>query len=135
MADYLEKEKAISLEMARLGIREEGIIERFIRSSAPGGQNVNKTSTCVYLKHLPTGIEVKCQKERSQSQNRYFARILLLKKIKENLLKKELERKQHIEKLKRQRRKKPRSLKLRIHEEKKKHSQKKSFRFKVRHIE
>ena len=55
------------------GIREEELKERFIRSSAPGGQNVNKTSTCVYLKHLPTGLEVKCQIERSQAQNRYLA--------------------------------------------------------------
>jgi protein subunit release factor B len=135
MANYFDKEKALSLEMARLGLREEDIIERFVRSSAPGGQNVNKTSTCVYLKHVPTGTEVKCQKERSQAQNRYFARELLLKKIKESLLKRQLEQKHRIEKLKRQRRKKPKYLKLRILEEKKKHAQKKSFRLKVRHIE
>ncbi|MDD4183782.1 MAG: peptide chain release factor-like protein, partial [Candidatus Omnitrophica bacterium] len=59
------------------GIREEDIVEKFIRASGPGGQFVNKTSSCVYLKHIPTGIEVKCQKERSQALNRYAARKIL----------------------------------------------------------
>ena len=67
--------------MARLGIREQDIVESFIRSKGPGGQNVNKTSTCVYLKHIPTGIEVKCQKERMQVLNRYIARKILVSKI------------------------------------------------------
>jgi peptide chain release factor len=69
-----EKSRALQERMAALGIREEDIEERFVRSSGSGGQKVNKTSTCVYLKHLPTGIEVKCMKERSQSLNRFFAR-------------------------------------------------------------
>ena len=67
--------------MSRLGIRQDDIAENFIRSSGPGGQNANKTSTCVYLKHLPTGIEVKCQRERSQVLNRLLAYKLLLNKI------------------------------------------------------
>ena len=60
--------------MAALGIREEDLEEKFIRSSGKGGQHVNKTSTCVWLKHLPSGIEVKCMEERSQSINRFLAR-------------------------------------------------------------
>ena len=63
----IEKERVLLEKMQHLGIREEDIVERFIRSRGHGGQNVNKVSTCVYLKHLPTGIEVKCQQERSVS--------------------------------------------------------------------
>jgi len=62
----LGKEKSLREMMARLGVREEDIVERFIRAQGPGGQNVNKVSTCVHLRHsLLMGIEVKCQQERS----------------------------------------------------------------------
>ena len=67
--------------MEELNILEKDIEEKFVRSSGHGGQNVNKTATCVYLKHVPTGIEVKCMKDRSQSINRFLARRELLKKI------------------------------------------------------
>ncbi|MDI6763534.1 MAG: peptide chain release factor-like protein [Thermodesulfobacteriota bacterium] len=69
-----EKNRALRERMEALGIHEKDIEERFIRSSGRGGQKVNKTSTCVYLKHLPTGIEVKWMTERSQALNRFFAR-------------------------------------------------------------
>jgi peptide chain release factor len=69
--------------MEELGIFEKDIDEKFVRSSGHGGQNVNKTSTCVYLKHIPTGIEVKCMKDRSQSINRFLARRELVKRIEE----------------------------------------------------
>jgi protein subunit release factor B len=67
--------------MSALGVREEDIAESFIRSSGKGGQHVNKTSSCVYLRHLPTGLEVKCGTDRSQSVNRFLARRELLEKI------------------------------------------------------
>ena len=67
--------------MTFFGIREEDIAEKFIRSSGKGGQHVNKTSTCVWLKHLPTGIEVKCMEERSQSLNRLLARRELVERV------------------------------------------------------
>jgi peptide chain release factor len=76
-----EKNKWLREHMEALDIQEKDIEEKFIRSSGHGGQNVNKTSTCVYLKHLPTGIEVKCMKDRSQSINRFLARRELVKKI------------------------------------------------------
>jgi protein subunit release factor B len=91
------KEKALAEKMEALNIREEDIEESFIRSSGKGGQHVNKTSTCVYLKHLPTGLEVKCQQERSQSPNRYRARVLLAGKIEQLIKGRESEEIQRIE--------------------------------------
>jgi protein subunit release factor B len=76
-----EKRWWLAERMEVLGVREEDIEEKFIRSSGSGGQKVNKTSTCVYLRHIPTGIEVKCMKERSQSLNRFLARRDLVEKI------------------------------------------------------
>jgi len=81
-----KKEKALLERMKELGIKEEDLIEKFVLSSGKGGQKRNKTSTCVYLKHIPTGIEVKCEKTRSQSLNRFFARRILVEKIEEKLL-------------------------------------------------
>jgi peptide chain release factor len=76
-----EKNRWLQGRMEELGILEKDIEEKFIRSSGHGGQNVNKTSTCVYLKHIPSGIEIKCMKDRSQSINRFLARRELIKKI------------------------------------------------------
>jgi len=76
-----EKNKWLKEKMESLGIREADIEEKFIRSSGKGGQNVNKTATCVYLKHIPTGIDVKCMKDRSQSINRFLARRELVERI------------------------------------------------------
>ena len=76
-----EKSRWLAERMEALGVREEDIEEKFVRSSGSGGQKVNKTSTCVYLRHIPTGIEVKCMKERSQSLNRFLARRELVEKI------------------------------------------------------
>jgi len=76
-----EKNRWLKERMEVLGIHEKDIEEKFIRSSGSGGQKVNKTSTCVYLKHLPTGIEVKWMKERSQSLNRFLARRELVRRI------------------------------------------------------
>jgi protein subunit release factor B len=76
-----EKNRGLIERMEALGVREEDIEEKFIRSSGSGGQKVNKTSTCVYLRHIPTGIEVKCMKERSQPLNRFLARRELVEKI------------------------------------------------------
>lgn len=76
-----EKAEDLRQRMEALGILEKDIEERFIRSSGRGGQKVNKTSTCVYLKHLPTGIEVKWMTERSQSLNRFLARRELVRRV------------------------------------------------------
>jgi protein subunit release factor B len=100
-----EKEKALAEKMTALGIREADLEERFVRSQGKGGQNVNKTSTAVYLKHLPTGIEVKCQQERSQVLNRYLARRILADKVERLILGKRSAEQQRIEKIRRQKRK------------------------------
>jgi protein subunit release factor B len=76
-----EKNRWLKERMEALGILERDIEEKFIRSSGRGGQKVNKTSTCVYLKHIPTGIEVKWMKERNQSLNRFLARRELVKEV------------------------------------------------------
>ncbi len=122
------KEKALVEKMEALNIREEDIAESFIRSSGKGGQHVNKTSTCVYLKHLPTGIEVKCQEERSQSLNRYRARVLLAKKIEQLIKGRESEEIQRIEKIRRQKRKRSKRAKDKMLADKKLVSVKKKLR-------
>ena len=126
-----KKEKELKDAMRRMGVREKDLTERFIRSSGRGGQNVNKVSTCVYLKHEPTGIAVKCGKERSQVLNRFFARRILTGKIEAMVLGKASEEKRRVEKIRRQKRKRSRRAKEKVLAEKKKLSAKKSLRKKV----
>ncbi len=76
-----KKNRQLQAKMEEVGLKEEDIEEKFIRASGRGGQKINKTSSSVYLKHVPSGIEVKCMKERSQSINRFLARRELMEKI------------------------------------------------------
>ena len=69
--------------MIRLRVNEGDLVERFIRGSGPGGQKINKTSSCVQIKHLVSGIEVKCQKSRSLMANRITARSMICPIIEE----------------------------------------------------
>jgi peptide chain release factor len=125
----LEKKQAQLLErMSELGIREDEIEESFTRSSGKGGQHVNKTSTAVVLTHLPTGIRVRCELERSQSVNRFRAREILLEKIEARQTEKKLARQAEAEKERRQKRKRPRGLKERILKAKSQQSEKKRLR-------
>ena len=123
-----DKEKALAERMDALGIREADIVEKFIRSGGHGGQNVNKVATCVYLKHLPTGTEVKCQQERSQALNRYLARRILTDKIEAAVLGKESEEAQRIAKIRRQKRKRSKRAKEKMLADKARMSVKKSLR-------
>ncbi len=90
-----EKKAQLLVRMAELQIQEKDLVEKFILGSGKGGQKLHKTSSCVYLQHLPSGIEVKCQRTRSREDNRYFARRELCEKFASTLLgiksKKELE--------------------------------------------
>ena len=96
-----EKNRWLRDKMAELGVTEADLEESFVRSSGAGGQHVNKTATCVQIKHRPTGIEVKCMKDRSQSVNRFLARREILERI-ERLQKGERPRDARAEKLKKQ---------------------------------
>lgn len=124
----LEKEKALGEKLENLGIYEKDIKESFIRSGGRGGQNVNKTATCVYLKHIPTGIEVKCSKARTQGLNRYYARQILYGKIEQLIKGRESEEQQRIAKIKRQKRKRSKRAKEKMLAEKRMQSKKKEER-------
>lgn len=97
-----EKVKLLEERMKSLGIKNIDLEEKFIHAQGRGGQKVNKTSSCVYLKHIPTGIEVKCQKSRSQAANRFFARRMIADKIEESRLGEDSSLARKIEKIRRQ---------------------------------
>jgi peptide chain release factor len=127
-----EKETALAIRMEQLGVKEDDLRETFIRSSGPGGQKVNKTASCVYLVHLPTGLSVKCQRERSQTLNRFIARRLLLDRIERRQMGFIEAEKQKIEKIKRQKRRRSRRSKEKMLERKHMQSEKKSMRIKIK---
>ncbi len=126
----MRKEKIDDLDarMERLGIREGDLVEKFILGSGSGGQKINKTSSCVYLKHIPTGIEIKCQRERSREMNRYYARKELCNRFEEKIENKKSERQQMIEKVRRQKRRRSRKSKEKMLAAKRQQSEKKSLR-------
>lgn len=126
-----EKTKSLKLAMDRLGIRESDLEESFVRSGGPGGQNVNKVSTCVVLKHVPTGLVVKCQSDRSQAMNRYFARRRLVEQLQSEIHGRESEEARRIAKIKRQKRKRSKRAKAKILQAKRDHSEKKELRRRV----
>lgn len=123
-----EKDSELVARMARLGLREEDIEERFIRGSGAGGQKVNKTSSCVQLLHRPSGIEVKCQRERSQVMNRFFARRELCDRLEAKVEGAKSARQQEAEKIRRQKRRKSRRQRMRMLDDKRHHSAKKAGR-------
>jgi protein subunit release factor B len=126
------KQKDLEKRMQELGIFESDIREHFIRSSGAGGQNVNKVSTCVALKHIPTGLEVKCQKERSQALNRFLARRLLVEKIERKILGEKSKKEMQIWKLRKQKKHRSKKAKEKVLENKHLRSDKKEMRKKIR---
>src|SRR5690349_3179597 len=74
MADFPDiVEASLRARFVSLGVRPDEIEERFIRGTGAGGQKINKTSSTVWLRHRPTGVEARCQRERSQATNRLLA--------------------------------------------------------------
>ncbi|WP_395742668.1 peptide chain release factor family protein [Prosthecobacter sp.] len=113
MAD-LPDDPALRARMQKLRIRKEDLEESFIRGGGAGGQKINKTSSTVVLRHIPSGIEVRCQRERSQSQNRLIARQDLCDRLESIFQNAQLEIQNDREKLRRQTRARPRGLKRRF---------------------
>lgn len=126
------KKQALERRMKQLGIDEDDLIEKFILGSGKGGQKVNKTSSCVYLKHLPTGIEVKCQQGRSRELNRYVARYELCEKFAFQIHQEKTKKQREREKIRQQKKRRSRRLKQKILEDKKKHSETKKMREKIK---
>jgi protein subunit release factor B len=123
-----EKQAALEARMASLGVLEADLIEKFILGSGSGGQKINKTHSCVYLKHEPTGIEIKNQSSRSREANRYHARKDLCDELDERRLGKASKRQQEMEKIRRQKRRRSRRSKQRSIEDKRLLSRKKNLR-------
>ncbi len=123
-----EKLDTLANRMAAIGIREEDLLEKFIRGSGSGGQKINKTNNCVFLKHLPSGVAIKCQMDRSREMNRYLARrelCLELEKIRDGKAK---AKSQAIEKMRRTNRPRSRRSKQRSVNDKRLQSRKKNLR-------
>jgi len=127
-----DNDDALQRRMAKLKIHEDDLVEQFTRGTGAGGQKINKTSSTVQLKHTPSGIEVRCQRERSQSANRYWARVELCERLEERKAAAKLEAQNEREKERRQKRKRPRGLKEKILKTKHKRSDVKSKRGRVR---
>ena len=123
-----EKAAALATRMSTLGIREDDLTEQFVHSGGKGGQNVNKVATCVVLLHRPSGTQIKCQKARTQGQNRYLARKLLADRIEEVALGEKSARQQESERIRRQKRRRSRRSKARMLADKRVQGEKKAQR-------
>ena len=125
------KESALVKRMLSLGIIESDLEESFVRSSGAGGQKVNKASTCVVLRHIPTGIEVKCQISRSQIENRFYARRILCDRYESQVLKIKTEKDYERFRIRRQKKKRSKRAKEKMLEQKQQRAEVKGLRKKV----
>ena len=122
------KWKQLRQQMHVLEISENDLIEKFIIGTGHGGQKLQKTASCVYLKHLPTGLEIKCQKSRMREENRFHARRRLIDKIEEQRFEKLSHQQQEAEKIRRQKRRRSRRSKQKMLADKSQRSQLKKLR-------
>ena len=122
------KQADLAVRLAALGVHDGDLIEKFVLGSGKGGQKINKTASCVYLQHVPSGIEVKCQQERSQVLNRFFARRLLCEELESRRDGAASARRQAIERVRRQKRRKSRRQRAKTLDDKHHQSEKKSAR-------
>jgi peptide chain release factor len=123
-----EKTTALNQRMAALGIRDVDLLEKFVRGSGAGGQKINKTSNCVFLKHLPTGVCIKCQLDRSREMNRFLARRELCDQFDAIREGRAVAKTQAVEKMRRTNRPRSRNSKKRSVADKRQLSQKKTMR-------
>ena len=122
------KQEALLKMMEKYGVNERDLDEKFIRGSGAGGQKINKTSSCVQLMHVPTGMEVRCQSSRSQALNRFYARRILVEKIAHQIEGKLSAEEQRREKIRRQKRRRSKRAKDKMLDNKKHESKKKRLR-------
>jgi protein subunit release factor B len=127
-----DKKDQLAARLAELGVRPEDLTETFILGSGKGGQKVNCTASCVRLVHAPSGIEIKCQRERSQLLNRFYARRELCERIEEKRDGAKSKKQQEREKVRRQKRRRSRRSKARSTEGKRRVADKKSTRGSVK---
>ncbi|MBA2651980.1 MAG: peptide chain release factor-like protein [Tatlockia sp.] len=127
-----DKWEKLNAWMKMLQIQDSDLIEKFIIGSGKGGQKLHKTASTVYLNHLPSGTEVKCQESRSRAENRYFARVRLCEKLHATLCEEKSKEQQKIEKLKRQKKRRSRRSKLKMLDDKTKHGRQKLLRQKIK---
>ena len=118
----------ITAQLHKIGVQDDDIVEKFIIGQGSGGQKINKTSSCVYLKHIPSGIEIKCQQARSREDNRVVARKILLDKLVEAKRKIKEDKLKELAKLRRQNRKRSQNQKAILVESKRHKSTKKQLR-------
>lgn len=130
-----DKWEKLTERMVRLHITEADLVEKFILGSGKGGQNLHKTASKVYLKHLPSGLEVKCQESRGRDDNRYFARERLCDKLHSIISDEKTKEQQRIEKLERQKKRRSRRSKQKPLDEKSRQGQLKSLRRKSQSFE
>src|SRR4051812_15727905 len=109
-----EKWAKLANRMAILHISESDLVEKFILGSGKGGQKLHKTASTVYLKHLPSGLEIKCQYSRSRDDNRYFARERICEKLHSIISNEKSKEQQRVEKLKRQKKRRSRRTKQKM---------------------
>ncbi|MEE9368228.1 MAG: peptide chain release factor-like protein [Pontiella sp.] len=126
-----EKWEKLNARMESLKILESDLAEHFIRGSGSGGQKINKTSSCVQMSHAPSGIEIRCQKTRSQADNRYWARKDLCERIEEKVLGDKSKKQQAMEKIRRQKRRRSRRAKAKMLDGKAKQGTKKKLRGRI----
>ena len=113
-----EKQDALRLRMESLGIVEDDLVEKFVLGTGNGGQKINKTHSCVFLRHVPSGIQVKCQIGRSRTANRYQARVLLCDRFEYGVEEQERREKEVVAKQRRSNRRRSRAAKSRMLDDK-----------------
>ena len=119
---------ALRRRMARVGVVEADLTEKFVTGSGPGGQKINKTSSCVQLHHTPTGEEVQCQEGRSRAANRILARERLCERLEAAKRARELEARRVRARERALKKKRSAAAKRRLREQKTRRSEKKARR-------